>query len=89
MVYVGFTTPSRVHVNVEDRHEAEAARGGERRREAARGGERRREAARGGERRRQMACCATALTLYSVTRQPYKHRQNNYNRVTISNECTH
>ena len=40
---------------VEDGHEAEAARGGEKRREAARGGERRREEARGGEKRQEAA----------------------------------
>ena len=39
-----------------------------------------------GERRRQMFGCATALTLYSVTRQPRqpcKHRQNNYKSHNI------
>ena len=45
------------------------------------------------ERRRQLVVVLTALTLYCVfrhtDRQPCNHGQNNYNRVTNSNECTH
>ena len=103
----GTAVPSPTLGVVEDGHEAEAARGGDRwvvyrrhglfmsrtgtkrkRREAETDGLctdgtdslcRGRARSGSGERRKQMVCVPTALTLYSVTRQPCNHRQNNYN----------